>query len=76
MMGALVAERYSVAFRDHSAQYEPGRAPDIQVDWEPVALCPVCEDGVGDIAQVDEGLGCKECDTTWDMVGRGGERAE
>lgn len=61
--------------RDHSEQFEPGRAPNIAVDWEISALCSVCEDGIGDIVTEDsESLRCKECNTTWSMEGDSGER--
>lgn len=58
---------------EHLAQHEPGRALDIEVDWEPSAHCSVCEDGIGRIEQEDDGLICRECGATWDMDGRGGE---
>ena len=64
-------------FKEHADQYLPGRAPSIQVDWEPVAYCSVCEDGIGDIVVEDgESIRCKDCGTTWDMQGNGGERRE
>lgn len=63
--------------RDHSEQFEPGRAPNISVDWEVSALCSVCEDGIGEIVTEDsETLRCKECGTTWSMEGDNGEREE
>lgn len=63
--------------RDHSYQFEPGRARDISVDWEISALCSVCEDGIGEVEVNDsESLRCKECNTTWDMEGGNGEREE
>lgn len=58
---------------DHIAQHAPGRALDIEVDWEPSALCSVCEDGIGDIDLADDGLACRECGTTWDIDGENGE---
>lgn len=65
------------ALRDHLDQHKPGRALDIEVSWEPVALCSVCEDGFGDIAHGYDGdLRCKKCETTWDIDGTSGERAE
>ena len=54
----------------------PGRALDIEVDWEPSACCSVCADGVGDITQEDDGLRCHGCGTTWDMDGTGGETTD
>lgn len=61
----------------HGNQYEPGRAPDITVEWEISACCSVCEDGIGDIQQEDsETLRCTECGTVWDTHGQGGEREE
>lgn len=62
---------------NHSGQYDPGRAPDISVDWVISAFCSVCEDGMGDIQQEDsETLHCTECGTTWNMDGEDGEREE
>ena len=64
-------------YRDHAIQYEPGHAPNIEVDWEPSADCPFCEYGGKVEVDVDgEGLRCAECGTTWGMDGRHGERAE
>ena len=57
---------------DHLAQHGPGRALDIEVDWEPSARCSVCADGIGDIEQEDEGLVCQECGTSWNLDGTGG----
>jgi hypothetical protein len=63
--------------RNHSRQYDPGRAPDIAVDWEISACCSVCPDGIGDVRMEDsESVRCKECGTTWDIRGTSGERAE
>lgn len=59
----------------HLAQHEPGRAVDIEVDWEPSARCSVCEDG-GDIHQEGDGLTCRDCGTTWSIDGTNGERDE
>lgn len=68
-------ERYDKMFRrDHTSQYEPGRAPDIEIEWVVSAMCSVCEGG-GDVDQNDgESLICKDCGTTWYMDGTGGER--
>jgi hypothetical protein len=72
--GLADAPTYARIFQDeHAAQYEPGRAPDIAVDWEIVADCSVCEDG-GDIEQEDDGVTCRKCDTRWSIDGRYGER--
>lgn len=57
----------------HLAQHRPGRAVDIEVDWEPSAWCSVCEDG-GDIHQEGDGLTCRDCGTTWSIDGTYGER--
>lgn len=63
--------------RYHSDQYEPGRAPDIEVDWVISASCSICEDGIGDIEVNDsDSIRCKDCGTTWDMRGTSGERDE
>ncbi|MFB9776140.1 hypothetical protein [Brevibacterium otitidis] len=57
---------------DHIAQHRPDRALDIAVDWEPTACCSVCDDGIGDIEQEDEGLVCQGCGTSWNLDGTGG----
>lgn len=58
---------------DHLAQHEPGRALDIEVDWEPSANCSVCPDGIGTIKHSDDGgITCTECGTEWDLDGGGG----
>jgi len=63
--------------RYHSDQYEPGRAPDIEVDWVISASCSVCEDGIGGVEVNDsDSIRCKDCGTTWDMRGGAGERDE
>jgi hypothetical protein len=63
--------------RHHGDQYEPGRAPDVAVDWVVSACCSVCEDGIGDIEVNDsDSLRCKDCGTTWGMDGTAGERDE
>lgn len=56
----------------HLAQHEPGRALDIEVDWKLVAYCSICDDGIGDIEQEDEGLVCQQCGTSWNLDGTGG----
>lgn len=63
----------------HLKQHKPGRALDIEVDWEPSACCSVCPDGIGSIRwdnESGEGLICIECRTTWDNEGRSGELRE
>lgn len=50
------------------SQHDPGRAPDIQVDFELVADCSVCEFPKGDVQQTDhEVLTCEDCGTTWTL---------
>lgn len=74
---AAVRLSASDVLADHLAQHAPGRAVDIEVDWEPSALCSVCEDGIGLIKPDDDGgLECEECGTVWDIDGTGGERSE
>jgi hypothetical protein len=76
--GMASDEGYIAHFtRLHTVQYEPGRAPDIEVDWDPSANCSVCED-LGEVkADPDgEGLFCVQCKTRWGMDGEHGERAE
>lgn len=61
----------------HTRQHEPGRALDIEVDWTPSGLCPVCPDGIGDIGWGDDDdVRCKDCGTTWNRDGTNGQRAE
>ena len=71
-----VARRRKSWIKDHTDQHKPGRAIDIEVDWEPSARCSVCEDEIGNIVQRDEGLVCDECGATWDLDGKGGEIAD
>lgn len=62
-----------VILEDHLSQHEPGRALDIEVDWEPSANCSVCPDGIGTIKHSDDGgITCTECGTEWDLDGKGG----
>lgn len=58
----------------HLAQHEPGRALDIEVDWELVAYCSICDDGIGNVKHEGDNLLCHECGTSWDLDGTGGER--
>lgn len=62
--------------RGHAKQHEPGRAPDIDVDWRVFADCSVCEDD-GNVQVDDEGdLECTKCRTYWSIDGTGGTRRE
>jgi hypothetical protein len=64
-------------FTNHADQFDPGRAPDITVDWEISACCSVCEDKIGHVETNDsESVICKECGTTWHIDGTGGELKE
>ena len=64
-------------FLDHARQYEPGRAPDITVDWEISACCSVCPDRLGDVKVNDsDTVRCDDCGTVWAMDGTLGERDE
>lgn len=64
-------------------QHDPDRAPDIEVDFELVADCSICEDG-GTIELIDaaESLECSDCKTTWSIdldhstTATDGQRAE
>lgn len=73
--GAQTEAFYRGLFKDHADQYEPHRAPDIEVDWEISASCSVCEDS-GSIRVDDDGesVRCSDCGTTWSMIGEQGER--
>lgn len=64
--------------KDHAAQYDTGRAPDIEVEWAIDALCSVCTDGIGALQVCHDGdaICCKDCGTHWDMHGKGGELEE
>lgn len=74
----VTAEEYATnSIRHHLETHEPGRAPDIEVEYEIVAYCSVCEDGLGDVEVVDiETLECAECNTVWYIDGTGGERED
>lgn len=76
-VGSLPIEGRIAAFeRVHASQFEPGKAPDITVDFEIVAECSICDDG-GDIGTVDsETVSCRDCGATWAMDGTGGETSE
>lgn len=67
----------SLFLRSHTEQFEPGRAPDITVDWTISASCSVCPDGIGDVVTNDsESVICNDCNTTWHIDGTSGELAE
>ncbi|NWN87021.1 MAG: hypothetical protein HLX51_00540 [Micrococcaceae bacterium] len=58
--------------QDHIDQHAPGRAIDLDVQWQLYAQCTVCDDG--EIINEDsETLCCKQCDTTWSIDGTYGE---
>ncbi len=70
----VTAEEYATnSIRDHLETHEPGRAPDIEVDYILTADCSVCEDG-GDVKDEGEALVCGDCGTTWYRDGTYGER--
>src|SRR5690625_406425 len=67
------AQEYATnSIRDHLETHEPGRAPNIDVGWEPSASCSICSDGIGDVQQDSDGLRCEVCGTYWDLDGRYG----
>lgn len=70
-----IAQRWTRIFHaNHGMQYEPGRAPDIAVDWEISASCSICDDG-GEIEMNDgETIQCQTCKTIWTINGENGER--
>lgn len=68
-------ERYRSLFESHRSQYDPGRAPDIEIEYELVATCSVCADG-GDVKDEGETVACAKCGTNWYRDGSYGERAE
>lgn len=62
--------------RDHADQHKPGRALDIEVEWDILADCSVCDDD-GNVSVDDEGgLTCESCGTHWTIEGRRGTRDE
>lgn len=73
--GGADDERYRGHFDAHRSQYEPGRAPDIEIEYELVATCSVCADG-GDVKDEGETVICGQCGTNWYRDGSYGERAE
>lgn len=71
----VTAEEYATnSIRDHLETHEPGRAPNIEVDYILSADCSVCEDG-GDVKDEGEALVCGDCGTTWYRDGTYGERS-
>lgn len=72
------AEEYATnSIMRHLETHEPGRAPDIDVEYVLSASCSVCEDGIGDVVQdSSEMLECRECGTTWSEDGTYGEKTE
>lgn len=73
----VTAEEYATnSIIKHIETHEPGRAPDIDVEYVLSASCSVCEDGIGSVEQVDsETIECQECHTTWSSDGSYGEVA-
>lgn len=62
--------------REHTYQFDEGRARDIEVEWVISATCSVCPNG-GNIEVIDsEAIECTECHTTWTMSGREGRLDE
>ena len=58
----------------HAAQYDPDREPDIEVSYELVADCSICEDG-GEVETTStDTIECAKCGTVWDADGENGER--
>jgi len=75
--GGRAGYDWSRLIDDHLFQHNsPGRALDIEVDWEPSARCSVCPDGIGDIRHSDQDLECWDCGTTWNLDGTAGYRTE
>ena len=72
------AEEYATnSIMRHLKTHEPGRAPDIVVEYVLSASCSVCADGVGDVVQESsEVLECRDCGTTWSEDGTYGELKE
>jgi hypothetical protein len=80
--GVLSEENWKHSFKNHSDQYEPDRAPDIDyVEYEVDVDCTVCPPREGDVVitkimgtQVPDGLECLTCGTTWNADGNYGTR--
>lgn len=61
----------------HLSQHAPDRALDIEVQWQVLAECSVCDDYEANVeVGGDGGLVCTVCGTTWDIDGKGGYRDE
>lgn len=60
----------------HSGQYEPGRAPNIAIEYQLVATCSVCPDGGDVVSDSSESVTCNGCGTIWDIDGTDGTRKE
>lgn len=74
-------ESHARSIKDHADQFEPGRAVDIDVDYEVNAYCSVCPRGEGSISIVatdgtrqPDSLQCEHCGTGWDVDGKNGMR--
>jgi len=74
----VTAEEYATnSIMRHLETHEPGRAPDIDVEYVLSASCSVCEDGIGNVETLDgESIGCADCGTTWSEDGTYGELKE
>ena len=74
----VTAEEYATnSINRHLETHEPGRAPDIDVEYVLSASCSVCEDGIGDVVQESsDSIECRECGTTWSDDGTYGELKE
>lgn len=76
---ALVsAQEYATnSIRYHLETHNPGRAPDIDVEYKIEACCSVCEDGIGDVTEADsETLECNRCGSHWSIDGTYGYTKE
>lgn len=62
---------FSNIIDEHLKQHNPGRAPDIEIEYILSADCSVCEDG-GDIVADDGVLLCRICQTSWSDDGTHG----
>lgn len=73
----VTAEEYATnSIIRHLETHEPGRAPDIDIEYRLDASCSVCEDEIGDVEQDGDGLICRDCGTTWSEDGTYGELKE
>lgn len=65
----------AIFHRAHGNEYDPGRAPSIEVDWEPSGSCSTC--GRGDIETGDDDtVQCDFCGSYWSHDGSGGTEDE